>query len=1405
MLISEIATTPIEDEETSLLFAFIPILLLALLEIGTSFAALKFIRIRSVFQGNSIVVIRNGKIDCKQLGRLRYSVDDLLESLRAKDVFDINDDKAVLAHLSISKGHSDRVKKAAGFTFESKVQADSRMNKEAKQHAYTDDELAAKIQANDVEVDVTDKDIAAQALKSSYIKSKLGANATIEDVQAYLDSNKSAKDKFTVAAKIQAIRDGKAGTVVENGQKVKVENVLDKMLLVDKKATTGADGTVVANNDVVNNYFKAIPGEGRIYKKVGKSIGNAFASATGSTFRGVGKAWGATKEGVTTFFAGKKIGDDFDGVAMSKVKGAKVEEAYAKFKYGEEQYTANEYGRAMYAKEQFRKKFGTDKGFNMTDKAMVAEYSEGYNKLDAAERSKYSRVVDKHQYAAFRKGAKLDYNKVSAADRMSFEQGYDNLDNAQRIEYKQMARKDINKNSKTHKEFLKFNSQFGNQVYYDAMSQQDKLKIEGMTVESFTAGKYKKGLIDDKTKQTIMENMVGGKAKFKSLSDAEKKALEIKYNKLTVADARKLSGNNEVFNASVAKFARMAGTGQRAGFTQSYLAKGVMAGLKGAGIGAWSAIKSPVTGFTRAFVGGAKDSMGQRHWGDSGLAKLGKGIGKTAVVGYNAVIFKTVKGLPKMCTQYVNWNKVLEHKIQAIKRDTTLTREQKEKQIKIYESQKIYLKKPDAYTNMSPEEQGAFDLAQDKLKRQAFTDPALASFVKKMERAERAGNPAGVGIPGELGYAGAPSRSRKEKHLNDFNEARAISDRYRATAAMRNKERDFGDDFEKFARTFMSRKRYFDMIKRYKIKTAIQYQMLNAQQKEKERRKREDAINAQLARINRVLAKKVAKDNKVSVSSYMVSRGMSPEAARFRDGSFRYRDVQNAIPQTGLGSRAKQVSQGPRSNAEVLQIQNETININNMMNEFIKFSSTFKGTSAEFAKAFKEEFKKFGPYAQKIYDKYATSLRGLGRNALGLGTLDKSPIAVQQRKIMEGLAQELSKCKRRITMDGKIPASQTINNMFIGKTFTGATTQAEAALHKQQADELSRLLKLIKDQRNHVSYESLTHRLAGVHLADFMRKNPKINNLSEEAKKNKLEQYFRTKLDKALKVVHNDSAYVAEKHNLERLNGRRVNRADIDHSRHSRTMSDAMKTQSNPVYQNLVREANSTTEKHKLEKANLDDLLTMLRKLQSMPKTPKNINEIVKLEKAINVSKVKLKTLDTLMKNAQKRKRDYEQAFASTQIKEAKANTRVLAYNNSTSVFDRYVFQTTKGTEVVKGTVEAKEVQMLVNKYISQYKQTIQSMINSSTVQANSELKRYVEGMKRKFTADFGRNMKYTRDVKDELTRYIERIKLMGDKKDKTLLTELEEYVQKFNISNEAIETEMKKLGIDIKSIRLKK
>lgn len=91
MLISEIASIPMENNDIPIYRAVVPIAVLALLELITSFAALKFIRLRSLFQGHSIVVIRNGELDRKQLRRLRYSTDDLLESLRQKDVFDISE------------------------------------------------------------------------------------------------------------------------------------------------------------------------------------------------------------------------------------------------------------------------------------------------------------------------------------------------------------------------------------------------------------------------------------------------------------------------------------------------------------------------------------------------------------------------------------------------------------------------------------------------------------------------------------------------------------------------------------------------------------------------------------------------------------------------------------------------------------------------------------------------------------------------------------------------------------------------------------------------------------------------------------------------------------------------------------------------------------------------------------------------------------------------------------------------------------------------------------------------------------------------------------------------------------------------------------------------------------------
>lgn len=91
ILISEIAAIPINDNGIPLVNSFIPLLVLVSLEIITSCVSIKSRKFRNVMQGNSIIIIKNGVIDQVQIKRLRFSVDDIMEELRKKNVFDINE------------------------------------------------------------------------------------------------------------------------------------------------------------------------------------------------------------------------------------------------------------------------------------------------------------------------------------------------------------------------------------------------------------------------------------------------------------------------------------------------------------------------------------------------------------------------------------------------------------------------------------------------------------------------------------------------------------------------------------------------------------------------------------------------------------------------------------------------------------------------------------------------------------------------------------------------------------------------------------------------------------------------------------------------------------------------------------------------------------------------------------------------------------------------------------------------------------------------------------------------------------------------------------------------------------------------------------------------------------------
>ena len=52
---------------------------------------MKFPKFRSLIQGRPVFVIKNGVLQQKALQRLRFTVDDLLDALRQKDVFSIDE------------------------------------------------------------------------------------------------------------------------------------------------------------------------------------------------------------------------------------------------------------------------------------------------------------------------------------------------------------------------------------------------------------------------------------------------------------------------------------------------------------------------------------------------------------------------------------------------------------------------------------------------------------------------------------------------------------------------------------------------------------------------------------------------------------------------------------------------------------------------------------------------------------------------------------------------------------------------------------------------------------------------------------------------------------------------------------------------------------------------------------------------------------------------------------------------------------------------------------------------------------------------------------------------------------------------------------------------------------------
>lgn len=91
ILVSSVASIPLEDNAMPLANCLVPILLFISMEIIMSVLSMKSLWFRNLLQGRPIFIIRKGKLDQKKLREMRFTIDDVVDALRQKDIFDLNE------------------------------------------------------------------------------------------------------------------------------------------------------------------------------------------------------------------------------------------------------------------------------------------------------------------------------------------------------------------------------------------------------------------------------------------------------------------------------------------------------------------------------------------------------------------------------------------------------------------------------------------------------------------------------------------------------------------------------------------------------------------------------------------------------------------------------------------------------------------------------------------------------------------------------------------------------------------------------------------------------------------------------------------------------------------------------------------------------------------------------------------------------------------------------------------------------------------------------------------------------------------------------------------------------------------------------------------------------------------
>ena len=89
MLLSDLASVPMQDFGIPLLSGVVPIIIILCLSMLLSFLSLRSVRFRTLVCGQPAIIIRDGKLQQQAMHRNRLTLDELLEELRGQGVTDL--------------------------------------------------------------------------------------------------------------------------------------------------------------------------------------------------------------------------------------------------------------------------------------------------------------------------------------------------------------------------------------------------------------------------------------------------------------------------------------------------------------------------------------------------------------------------------------------------------------------------------------------------------------------------------------------------------------------------------------------------------------------------------------------------------------------------------------------------------------------------------------------------------------------------------------------------------------------------------------------------------------------------------------------------------------------------------------------------------------------------------------------------------------------------------------------------------------------------------------------------------------------------------------------------------------------------------------------------------------------